>query len=238
MNGQNGTPRIGITPSTGYDEGKPFVGPKYLAAIEAAGCEPFPIDIDTPLHILLPLVASFDGILFPGGGDVNPSLYGQVAIPECGKPDHRRDQLELALADLARARCVPMLGICRGLQLINVAMGGTLTQHIPLKYGGTTHWLPDRDGVTPMHHVRIEPDTRLHAALGEDEIPVNSTHHQCVETLAEGLATAARADEGFIEAFEGVGPQFILAVQWHPERSFETDEYSRAIFRMFREAIH
>jgi len=175
-----------------------------------------------------------DGLLLTGGVDVDPSLYGefphlmtQAAVPE-------RDELELTLLREALAQDLPVLAICRGHQLLNVCLGGSLLQHIE----GPVHVIQEGN-VSSWHEVVVETGTRLHDALGIDRTIVNSRHHQGVtpDRLASGLKVTAMSDDGVVEAFEGMAQRWLVGVQWHPER-LETDSsefisQSRKIFEAF-----
>jgi putative glutamine amidotransferase len=154
-----------------------------------------------------------DGLLLTGGGDVDPSLYGRARSNETGGIDRDRDTWEIGLVQLARRASVPVLGVCRGSQVLNVAFGGTLIQHLP---GPTTqpHLVTEREQI--VHHVRIEPGTRLFGVEQRTDIGVNSIHHQAVDTVGAGLRASACSEDGIIEAVEH--PQYpLLGVQWHPE---------------------
>lgn len=227
---------IGITPYKDA-EGKEYVPPRYISGIENNNGEMVVISRATPLDEIEYIVAKLDGMLFSGGVDVDPARYGAEREPECGNPDHARDELELRLIDACMKRRMPILGICRGCQVINVGLGGTLVQDIPTRYG-TLHQMP-KDHDSPFwHDVKMVPGTMLHEIMG-DSIPVDSYHHQCVLRLAEGLVASAHAPEGFVEAFEMPkdAGQFLMAVQWHPEVTLEADEYSNRIFALFSKAI-
>ncbi|MFI5381972.1 MAG: gamma-glutamyl-gamma-aminobutyrate hydrolase family protein [Tepidisphaerales bacterium] len=153
-------------------------------------------------------VTGLDGLLLAGGSDIDPALYGAMRQPETGGPDPDRDSLEIILLREALERDLPVLAICRGLQLLNVALGGTLVQHIE---GHRHSEQPD------VHPITIACHSRLRSILGADEFVVNSRHHQCVERVASGLVVVARAPDNVVEALELPGKRFVLAVQWHPE---------------------
>lgn len=226
MNNTSGIARIGITMYISPEEHLP---PGYIEGIEKyIGGEVVPISRHTPLNVLLPLVISLDGMIFSGGGDIDPTHYGQVREPECGTPNAKRDQLEIALFDLIRNRDIPVLGICRGIQLINVMLGGTLKQHV------SGHQQPD--GVTHWHNVDIAENTRLHDIIGSNELMVNSYHHQMIDRVGEGLIVSAHAEDGGIEAVELPGERFLMGVQWHPEKTLD-DADSYKIFEAMKRAI-
>jgi putative glutamine amidotransferase len=160
-------------------------------------------------------VARLDGVVISGGPDVEPVRYGADPHPETGPPARERDAWELALIDAALAAGRPLLGICRGMQLLNVALGGTLVQHLPEKVGHGGHSGPP--GVFARHEVRPVPGTRLGELLPAP-VTVPTYHHQAVDRLGHGLRTCAQAEDGTPEALEPADEGgFVLAVQWHPE---------------------
>ncbi|MEV0264071.1 gamma-glutamyl-gamma-aminobutyrate hydrolase family protein [Streptomyces sp. NPDC050617] len=161
------------------------------------------------------VVARLDGLVISGGPDVDPERYGAERRPETGPPTPERDAWELALIDAALERGTPLLGICRGLQLLNVALGGTLVQHLPDAVGHGGHSGPP--GVFARHGVKPVPGTLLAAAVPE-EVSVPTFHHQAADRLGTGLVPSAYAEDGTVEAVELPGARgFTLAVQWHPE---------------------
>jgi len=171
-------------------------------------------------------VAGLDGLLLAGGTDVDPALYGAPRHPETAEPDRDRDRHETALLREALERDLPVLAICRGLQLLNVAQGGTLVQHIE------GHKYPRQQEV---HPVRIAPGSRLKSILEAGELVVNSRHHQSVDRVASGLVVVARAPDNVVEALELPGKRFVLAVQWHPEE--RTSGPDARLFEAFRDAM-
>ncbi len=178
---------------------------RYLSLLTAAGLVPSLITPGTSTAIL----ARLDGLLLPGGPDISPSRYGEEPAPELEAVDDALDTLELDFVTTARARNLPIFGICRGQQLLNVALGGTLHQHV-------AHPQWDDDASAPTHDVQILTGTNLHRLLGVDTMAVNSGHHQAVDVLASALHRAAVSTDGMIEAVEAPD-QLIMAVQWHPE---------------------
>jgi putative glutamine amidotransferase len=177
--------------------------------------------------VLLPPVAGIadalqrlDGLVLSGGGDIDPARYGATAAAETGQPMPERDAAELALCHQARAAGLPVLGICRGLQVINVAAGGTLHQHLPAVVGHDGH--SPAEGSYGTHEVTVAPGTRLAAVLGPAAghgIAVPTHHHQAIDRLGAGLAATAWTADGIVEAVEPESGDtaFLLAVQWHPE---------------------
>ena len=172
-------------------------------------------------------VAGLDGLLLAGGTDIDPAMYGAQRRPETDKnPDKDRDSLESVLLREALERDLPVLAICRGLQLMNAALGGTLVQHIE----GHRH--PNQPDA---HPITIASPSRLRSMLGADEFVVNSRHHQCVDRVASGLLIVARAPDNVVEALEFLGRRFVLAVQWHPED--RTGGPDARLFEAFRDAM-
>ena len=168
------------------------------------------------------------GLLLLGGVDIDPATYGGTAHPAIVRSEPARDAMELALLARARREGVPVLGICRGMQMIDLFGGGTLHPHI--------HDLDLRHAhphtPLPLREVTVEPGTRLDAIVGQRRLRVNALHHQAVDRLGEGLRPAARDANGILQAIEGVGPRFVLGVQWHPE-FMPYASHSRRIFAAF-----
>lgn len=209
----------------------------YLRALIAAGAIPVMIPLGLSDAALEALCARLDGLLLSGGADIDPALYGQERLPECGSIESDRDGIELTLTRMALERDLPVLGICRGIQTLNVACGGDLYQDIatqlPEAQEHDGHHLP-RDHRS--HAVTVKPDSLLHAIVGVDELQVNSLHHQAARKVGDGLLVTAQAPDGVIEAIEARGRRFVLAVQYHPEELAETDALSRRLFEAFTQA--
>jgi putative glutamine amidotransferase len=179
-----------------------------------------------------------DGLLLPGGSDVNPKLYGRPRAAESEPPEDERDELEMKLLKEALAKDLPVLGICRGTQLFNVVCGGTLIQHVTnvdMHRVKAPNGEPGRHPAT--HRVWIAPSTRLAEIVGGGGLDVNSRHHQAVESLGQALIVSAIADDGVIEAIEKPGAAFAVAVQWHPEDRTAVSEADRKLFEAFAAAI-
>ncbi|MEA2248083.1 MAG: putative glutamine amidotransferase [Solirubrobacteraceae bacterium] len=192
------------------------LGMRYLDAIGRAGALPMVVP-PIPGPDIPALLDRVDGICLSGGPDLHPAAYGAAPHAELGPTEPRLDAFELALVRAADERDMPILAICRGAQVLNVARGGTLHQHLPDVVGeGIGHRQPDAPG-RPTHAVSIAPASRLAELLGRRRIAVNSFHHQAVDVLGERLALAAWADDETIEAFEAVDRSFVLGVQWHVE---------------------
>lgn len=223
-------PRIGI--SCGTQEQPTAFGHqrtvslnlRYAQAVGSAGGLPltFPFSGVDPAR----LVASVSGIVLTGGGDLDPALYGESGIEQVYGVDGARDAFELSLLEEAEAQRVPVLAICRGMQLVNVSRRGTLIQHLD----DDAHW-QTADSHEGTHVVRIDPGSSLADMLGEGDLLVNSYHHQAIGRLGEGLRVVADAD-GLPEALE-TADRLITAVQWHPEQMFEHHPRHRELFVSF-----
>lgn len=194
----------------------------YVAALEEAGGAPllFP---SLEVHLGDPgrLLDLVDGLFLPGGRDLDATLYGTEAHPSNDAPLRVRDELEIALTQLARERDMPVLGACRGMQVINVALGGTLEQHLGDRLDLTPHRA--EYGTHTSHPVAIEPGTLLSSITHELEFDISSHHHQGVDVLGEGLVAAATAPDGVVEAIEATDGAFCLGVQWHPEERLDPE---------------
>lgn len=213
-------PRIGVTGNTRVFSGadRSGVNSAYVRAVIRSGAVPLILPPLLGEHHHGALLDVLDGLVLTGGEDVDPAHYGQARHPAIGEVDPQRDAFELGVFREARRRGLPVLAICRGIQLVNVALGGTLWQDLPSeKPSALPHRAPtDRDVRT--HAVDIRPGSRLAAALGTTRCDVNSFHHQSIRDLAPGLVVSATAPDGEIEGVEAPpGESWLLAVQWHPE---------------------
>lgn len=206
----------------------------YDAAVRRAGGTPRPLDVatDSPADV----VRAVDGVLLTGGDDVDPALYGEAPHHTFGVAEPGRDAFEIELIQRALEADLPVLAICRGLQVLNVALGGTLVQDIPSEAG--PHLQHDTEGPSTVlaHPIRVAPGSRLAGLVaspsGEPGPAVNSRHHQAIRVLGRGLVATAVAPDGVIEAVEAPGRSFCLAVQWHPENFHRTGEFD-ALFDGF-----
>jgi putative glutamine amidotransferase len=215
---------IGITPCSRLTD--------YVESVRRAGGEPRVLSIDAA-----PSLEGLDGILFTGGDDVDPAHYRQERHPKTTEPDPARDAYELELAKLALAHNTPTLAVCRGLQVLNVAAGGTLIQDIPAEVNQGLGHQVDTPLFAIAHEVWITPDSTLSNVMQEqladgDVLQVNSRHHQAVGRAATGFNVAATAPDGVIEAIERPHSRFCVAVQWHPENFWRTGEF-RSLFEEF-----
>jgi putative glutamine amidotransferase len=219
--------------------------PQYESAVAQVGGEAVRIPVDQTPAEVLKIIEGCDAVLLPGSNaDVDPERFGATRSPQTAAADPRRDAVdELLLRDAYELR-KPILGICYGLQSLNVFRAGSLIQHIPDFLPEYLRTRVDHEAgkaVAVAHDVEVEKDSRLAriVAAGEKRVvPVNSSHHQSADAIGEGLRISARCtDDGIIEALEGTDPDhFVLALQWHPERSVDEDEASRAIFRALIDA--
>ena len=205
----------------------------YAKAIEKSGGLPLLLPFVEGDGAIDEFVFRCDGFLFTGGVDIDPCRYGEEKKPTCGDIQPNRDTLEFKAFKKAFESGKPILGICRGAQLVNVALGGTLYQDIPSEIpSGILH--RQREAVNePSHSVNILKDCGVTLFEDRERIAANSFHHQAVKRLGEGLRVFATANDGVIEGFYMPGEQYFYAYQWHPERLWETDEFNRRIFESF-----
>ena len=229
-------PFVGVVPLYDSEKESFWMLPGYMEGIEAAGGIPVMLPMTADDGILAELVGALDGFLLTGGQDVDPALYGAAKSPACGETCPARDAMEPKLLRRALDADKPVFGICRGIQLLNACLGGTLYQDLPTERESAVdhHMNPPYDRA--VHEVTILADTPLAALLGKMRLGVNSYHHQAVKTLAPVLRPMALAADGLVEAAYLPGKRFCMAVQWHPEFSYMTDENSRKILRHFAES--
>ena len=197
------------------------VNAAYVRALISAGGVPLILSPLMGASLAASALDGCDGLLLTGGEDVDPSWYGAEPSPHLSPPSQERDLFELALFAVARQRGLPILGICRGIQLINVALGGTLFQDLPSERPGRVDHSPSVARDARTHEIRLEPGSRAAAALETLRPTVNSVHHQAIKDLAPGLVATGWSEDGLIETAEsGPGAPWILAVQWHPEEMY------------------
>ncbi len=239
-------PIIGITPSPTRDElahgtfERYTLAANYANAVLAAGGAPVilpPQGEDTATRLL----DSVDGVILSGGGDVEPAWYGDDAIhPQTYGVNPLRDRFERSLITATIARDLPMLCICRGIQVLNVALGGTLFQDVPDQLSRQLQHRQQAlgiDAAEPSHTVSVSAGSLLEEIFGQQSIRVNSYHHQAINALAPGLAAIGHADDGLIEAVSLLGKRYVLGVQWHPELMFERHpEHLRPFSRLVESA--
>jgi putative glutamine amidotransferase len=216
----------------GWATGAVAVPETYLAALVRAGARGAVVMPDELGERQADeLLDRFDGLLLIGGGDLDPETYGQLREPQIYGVSARRDGFELALTRAAIARAMPTLAICRGHQVLNVALGGTLEQHIVP--GNVPHGRPGVAGGSMIHPVRVRDGSRLAAMLGTTRTEVCSQHHQAVDKLGDDLAAVAWADDGVIEGIELNRGHWVIGVQWHPEDTAGTDPVQQRLFDAF-----
>lgn len=178
------------------------------------------------------ILARADALVLTGGEDVNPARYGEAPHPALGAVSDERDAAEIALVEAARALRLPTLAICRGVQILNVALGGTLIQDIPSEVGSDINHDPDAPRTTRSHPVSIDTNSRLARAAGVTRMDVNSVHHQAIGRVAPTLRVTATAPDGVVEGVETApdDPWWCVGVQWHPEDTFESSVLDRRLF--------
>lgn len=202
----------------------------YVNAVTRAGGVPLLLPRMGEMDAVRAAAEAAHGVLFTGGGDIIPLNYGEEPHPTVREPDAVRDEMELALARITSELRLPVLGICRGIQLLNVAGGGTLIQDIPSQIPHhIQHCPPGPQGSFP-HTVDVDPETLLAMVLGTTSLRVNSWHHQALKAVGLGLQVTARAKDGIAEGLEATDGRRLLAVQWHPEETAGEDEHSKALF--------
>jgi len=241
-------PLIGVTTQTlqaidGIPEGLPHsvvMNQRYYHAVASAGGAPVLVPLLDDLETLRAIYERMDGILIPGGVDVDPEAFGEKPHERLGRIDPARDRVEIQLVKWAVEDDKPLLGLCRGLQVINVALGGTLYQDLETEYpNGIKHdYFPtygySRDHLA--HDVAVEAGSRMRHALVNAAVPVNSMHHQGIKALASRLSPSAVAPDGLIEAAESTSESYIVGVQWHPEVFELSDPSSGVLFTDFVQA--
>ena len=229
-------PVVGVMPLWDEEKESLWMLPGYLDGLRQAGGLPIILPLSDDPAELTQLAALCSGFLFTGGQDVSPEVYREPPH-DLTEPCPLRDAMERRILEYALAEDKPVLGICRGIQFINAALGGTLYQDLPSQHPSDTVHRQPPPYERPVHNVAVRADTPLHRCLGVSALPVNSLHHQAVKDLAPGLEPMAAAPDGVIEALYRPDSRFLWAVQWHPEFSFRAEEASRKIFRAFVAAM-
>jgi putative glutamine amidotransferase len=219
-----------------------IMGQRYVHALRSVGAIPWLIPLlPDDLETLKEIYDRLDGMFFTGGVDVDPSRYGEAKLPHCGRTDLPRDDVETQLIRWSLADRKPVLAVCRGIQILNVAMGGSLFQDIAAQAPTAMKhdYFPTEDNTARdflAHAIEIAPDSRLRGFLGSTSVRVNSMHHQAIKRLAPGLRQTAVAPDGIIEGVEGANGQYLIGVQWHPEELSEHDPAMRRLFASFIDA--
>lgn len=230
-----GRPRIGVSCGFDDDKGKYLLPRGYCDGVLAAGGLPAILPY-TAAGLAAETLDGLDGLLLTGGPDLDPAHFGEPPHPRLGRVVPDRDAHELALCREALARGMPVLGICRGIQVLAVAAGGTLWQDVPSQVAGAIQHYQDAPRWHGSHRVEVQPNSLLAALIGTAPPPVNSFHHQAVRDVPPGFAVTARAPDGVVEAVEHPGLPFCLGVQWHPEDMWQDVGAYLNLFRGLVEA--
>jgi putative glutamine amidotransferase len=228
-----GAPLVGVSTSitVGASPERAYVNSAYLHAVQQAGGVPVPLPPQLSAASLQRLAGLLHGLLLTGGGDMDPALFGQPPHPRLYDVAPSRDTLETSVLNRSLARGVPVLAVCRGVQVLNVALGGTLYQDVATEPGTQIPHGQKEPRDQPTHKVKITPGSRLAETLGTDEVEVNSMHHQAIHRLGRGLTAVAWAPDQLVEGAEISDPaRFVLGVQWHPEELVGHSEPARRLF--------
>ncbi|MBR6667723.1 MAG: gamma-glutamyl-gamma-aminobutyrate hydrolase family protein [Clostridia bacterium] len=233
-------PVIGLTHSIQQDEKRLMMPMSYSNVIRKAGGTPILLPITRDTEVIQAYAGLVDGVLFSGGEDVDPAYFGEDQLWACGDVLPLRDEFELTLCRLLLEKHPnkPILGICRGEQVLNVAAGGTLYQDLKSQLPGCIAHSQHQIAPYTSHKVTIEAGSQLHAIYRSTTLATNSFHHQAVKDIAPSLTVTARASDGVIEAFEMPGHPYFIGVQWHPERLVEREENAahKQLFKSFVDA--
>lgn len=238
-----GPPAIGITCTT--IQAKDSLASRrygqnqsYVQAVLRTGAAPLLLPQLADKVLLRTMYERLDGLLLPGGGDIDPARYGEARHERCGPITPEHDEMELTLARWAVDDGKPLLAICRGIQVLNVALGGSLYQDIEAQVPGAIkhRWYPDHPRDRLSHTVEVTPQTELARIVGAGSLPVNSLHHQAIKEVAPRLTAVARAPDEIVEAVEVQDHPFALGVQWHPEELAPNDALAQGLFDALVEA--
>lgn len=230
-------PIVGVMPLWDEEKDSVWMLPGYLDGVIRSGGIPIIFPFTTDAQVLRKLIKMCDGFLFTGGQDVSPKVYHEKPLEGLVDCCEKRDRMEAVVLKEAIAADKPVLGICRGIQFINAALGGTLYQDLPTQHPSETnhHQHPPYD--VPAHPVTIVADSPLYKCLKTERLLVNSYHHQAVKETAPDLKVMATSADGIVEAVYKPDNRFLWAIQWHPEFSYQTDENSMKIFHAFVDAM-
>ncbi len=235
---------VGITCNTlsesKHSQARQSLNLAYLRAVEQAGAIPLILPNTMDAETAARYLDVIDGLLLSGGADLSPALYGQAAHPTVTDVEPDRDFTEFAIVQAAITADMPILAICRGIQTLNVALGGTLYQDLPSEHPSAIHHQQTEAGIPrgqATHAIAIEAGTRLREIIGADRMETNSMHHQAIREAAVGLVISAYAPDGVVEAAEIPTARYILAVQFHPEETAPSDPLSQRIFSSFVAAL-
>lgn len=227
------SPLIGVSMSITVDKHpeRAYVNSTYLHAVQQAGGVPVALPPQLSEASLARLVRGLDGLLLTGGGDIDPALFGEEPHPTCYDVAPSRDAVEINALRLALDRRLPVLAVCRGAQVLNVALGGSLYQDVGTDPGTSLRHSQEAPRHEPTHKVSVEPGTLLARTMDADEVEVNSMHHQAIKALGAGLRAVAWAPDQIVEGIELTdASRFVLGVQWHPEELVSHSEPARRLF--------
>lgn len=229
-------PLIGVTPFYNCDTCMTYIKPGYMEAVIEAGGLAVLLPLTRDNEILARFMDEFDGFILSGGPDVDARYYGEPNLPFTGDISPIRDYMEIFIVKKCEERNKPILGICRGIQVMNVALGGTLYQDIPAQIKDREILKHSQDAPKwyPIHDIHIDEDSVVGRVFGKKVIDVNSFHHQAVKNTAPGLVATSRAADGIIESIEHKTHKFMVGVQWHPELMWQRD---RAHLKLFEEFV-
>ena len=228
-------PRIGITMRIELETNRFYLGRHYSEAVEAAGGAPVHIPLIPDADFISSVLGGLDGVLLPGSdSDVDPLRYGHEPRAELGAVHPIKDETDLLVLSEVEARAMPLFAICFGLQVLNVSRGGTLIQDIPSQHPSAIKHSQGAPRDRHSHRVRLSEDSVITRLAASETVPVNSHHHQAIETLGRELVATAWASDGLVEAVEDPrSDRFVVGVQWHPELGWDWDNLSRALFSRF-----
>ena len=230
-------PIIGLTVSV-QDDGSVSLLEAYSRAIEKCGGVPILIPYVKNTDVYDDIIKKCDGIFITGGADIDPCRYGKAKKNTCGQLQQLRDEKELYILDKAMCKNKPILAVCRGIQLLNVYLGGTLYQDIPTEYPSKINHTQKEGRFEPSHSVEIVEGAPLFKLVNKEVMTANSFHHQAIKDLAVGLEAMAYAEDGIIEAVYLPSRYYVRGYQWHPERLFDTDTDNEKIFLDFINACN
>ena len=205
----------------------------YSRAVHTSGGAPVLLPVAQDSQSLKIILDRLDGLLLTGGPDINPKAYGEQPVPGLGDIDEELDHMELSVTRAAIAQKLPLLAVCRGIQILNVALGGTLYQDIGQQIDDSLNHLQQASKQVTTHKIAIEKPSRLHGIMKRKTIWINGRHHQAIKDVAPGLTVTARAPDGVVEAVEHEARDFVIGVQWHPEGTWRKDRYSKLLFKAF-----
>lgn len=226
-------PKIGVLPLYDSEKQTLWINPLYFGGVEQAGGLPLLLPLSEDPKLWDEYLESCDGFVFTGGQDIAPDIYGEEKLPECGYQAPMRDKQEKYMLERLMGMDKPVLGICRGIQMMNASCGGTLYQDLFSQAPSHVVHRQDKPYDLPHHQVKIQKGTMLYDILGCETLSVNSMHHQAVKTPAPGAVVAARAEDGIIEAIEFPEKRFMLGLQWHPEHMWQSYASARRVWSAF-----